>query len=270
MLSGLAVCAVVALALSGCFFGDSLDIFAADLGEDGVSLIISASASTLFCDNEEELNEFECTYFSGEESTAISSFSLSSIELLLFLIVLDPLVLQLPDGVAVTSATSTEGPLAVTGPFASLPIDLDRSLTADAGAALWVVAFPEGATPTGSIGYNIAFSVPPGVSSVPVKPLFTAHARTMDGTDYYPPILPCVDDMADAIALDLPVPAPGSGAQLNLPPLGLVPGCAGEIYDFGGVLAPPADIPVLGGWLLVALAAALGGAGLTVLRLRQG
>lgn len=265
--------------LSGCFFGEAATILGLPSEEEGVAGIsVSISSSFLSCTpNTNE--QFSCSFGSGETD---STFGLTGYEIL-FLFLADPLVIQLPDNVldvigSFAHPASSSGALQVEGPLTSVPIDQTRSLQAEAGTALWIVAIPEAVhadiatfdgpirntVPASPVSFNLQVRLPVGSSSVPAKVVATALARTLEGHDYYPPIFPCVESMADVPALSLPIPAPGNRAELDLSSAASASGCAGDIFEIGRGVAT-SGIPVGRTGLLI-LTLLLTGSAVRVLR----
>lgn len=270
------------LALGGCLFGNSASVSGITSEEEGVVVVnISTNSFWLPCTRDDQ-ETFSCAFFSGE---SLSTFNLSTLEVLLFLFLVDPLVIQVPDTVTALRGSfnhpAAGGPLAVSGPFASVAIDRNRSLTAEPGTGLYVVALPESAhddvatfdgvvrnpddTRPTPIGFNLQFNVPTGVTSLAAKVLAAAHARTQGGQDFYLPVFPCADTMAAVPALTVPIPAPGTSTDLDLSGAASVSGCSGETFEVGAAAPPPTPgtgaarpIPLLGPWSLGGLAALFG------------
>ncbi len=217
--------------LVSCFFGGSvfvtteggvLSIRVAGLGEKGVLLGECVEVNTQ--------GDYSCDFGGILSETQI----LTSAELLATLILLDPLVIQLPNDFTNFTGTFTRNfgspePLAITAGLTSVPIDLDRSLTAEPGTQLVVVGFPIGTPLSGFFTFDLGFEMPPGTTEFQAKPILTAYAELADGSKFYPPLLPCVDNMGDAMALTVTLPVPGN--NLVLPTLTQDMGCSNVRYD---------------------------------------
>jgi hypothetical protein len=224
---------VLAVMLSGCLFPDSLSIFVDEFG--GVFISIG---NIDFAPCGSGPGTFNC-----EVALIASQGEMLSPGELFLLLLLDPLVMQLPagaTGIAGSYAHSggTSGPLTITSGLASVPIDADRSLVAEPGTQLVIIGLPPGAPTTGTYSFNVNFQAPPGATSIQVKPIITGLAQlSLSGPTFYPPILPCVSDMAKAPALTIPLPVPGD--TFTLPPLTANLGCHDVIYNF----APGGAVP---------------------------
>jgi hypothetical protein len=191
------------------------------------------------CFPSEERGFFDCI-----NNGIFSTFETLTVNELLFRIVLlDPLVVQFPAdasdfaGSFLHNDTGTAGALVITPGLASVPIDMERSLTAAPGTQLVTIGMPEGAPLTGNFAFNLRFRVPPDAASVETKPLITGLVELTDGSVFYPPIYPCVHDMAGAPAVTIPLPAPGG--LVTLPPLPQDLGCDRVTYNFVPGVPPP-------------------------------
>lgn len=274
------LCFVLAasLALGGCLFGDNVSV-TTEITEETSELKrinIDANGTFLSC-TPTETNTFRCIFLSPTGTDSLFGVSLSSVDLLLFLFLVDPLVIQLPDTISNVHGSfdhpAATGALAVNGPLSSVAIDRNRNLTAEPGTRLYVLAFPESvhadvATINGvvrnpnpaDVSFNLQFDAPVGVTAIPAKVIAAAHARTLSGEDFYLPVFPCVSSMAAVPALTVPLPTPGNSGVIDLSIAASVSGCNGEIFDIAGTpsLPFPTEIPVLGPWGLVSLVAILG------------
>lgn len=222
-----------ALTATGCIFGDSVEFFVSGFSDGELTVIVSANANTSLCDSEGG-GIYSCAYFPGSEEERISRFEISDVELLLFLFLLDPVVVQVPQeaqafqGSYFHQGSGESGQLAITAGLDSIPADAEHTLTAEPGMQLVIIELPEGAPATGDFSFNFNFRVPDTLTSLEVKPLFTARAQTADET-YYLPLLPCVTDMASVPALSVPLPV---GGIVPLP-VNTVPACDNVTYQIG-------------------------------------
>jgi hypothetical protein len=229
----------VALAamLSGCLFGSTFVVFSSgdfvsvSLGDIQIDVCASIGTTT-----------FECLV-----SGLSSRFDMLTPAQLRSQLLLDPVVVQFPTGVASFAGSfshdsGASGALAITAGLASLPIDVNRTLVAEPGTQLVVIGLPPNAPITGSFDFNLNFRVPPGTTSLQVKPIITGRVELDDGSVFYPPIFPCAHTMAAAPPLFIPLPVPGD--NFTLPPLSPLLGCNNVTYDFGGSGGPIfADVP---------------------------
>jgi hypothetical protein len=164
------------------------------------------------------------------------------------------------------SHSAGNGNLVVQGPLASVPIDLTRSLTAETGTSLYILSVPEAfetANPTGDYAFSLHLNAPPGTTSIPVKAVLTARVRTQGGEDFYPPVFPCVTDMAAAPGGTIDTSVPSS--TLTLPAATSIPVCQNAPYTFG--LDAVSAIPTLQPWAFAVLALLL--AAVAVVRARR-
>lgn len=263
------------LALGGCLFGDSVRVDSEISEETGdlKRINIDANGTFLSCTPTETFT-FRCIFISPTGRESLFGVSLSSVDILLFLFLVDPLVIQLPDTISNVHGSfdhpAANGALAVDGPLSSVAIDRNRNLTAEPGTSLYVVAFPESvhadvATIDGvvrnpkpaDVNFNLQFDAPVNATAITAKVIPAAHARTLSGEDFYLPVFPCVSNMAAAPALTVPLPTSGNSDIIDLSIAASVSGCDGEIFDIAGT-PPPTAIPLLGPWALVSLVAVLG------------
>lgn len=144
--------------------------------------------------------------------------------------------------------SNTGGNLVITAGLSSVQVDATRTLTAEPGTQLVTIALPDGAPTAGDFALNLNFQLPPGTTSLEMKPLLTGQVA-VNGQTFYPPLLPCMTDIAAVPTITTPLPVPGD--TLLLPSIvGL--GCQNATYDFG-ITA----IPTLPQWALILLTLAL-------------
>ena len=223
----------LAVALNGCLFPGLVSV-----RESAGAVSISIGGVFFSGCVGESPSVFECQ--TGEIFSQVETLSI--LELLFRLLLLEPLVVQLPAGVTSIAGSflhsgGMSGPLVITAGLASVPIDAERSLVAEAGTQLVVIGLPASAPTTGTFSFDLNFQVPPGTTAIQVKPIITGLAEVAGGFTFYPPIMPCVTDMADAPALNIPLPVPND--TLTLPPLSTDLGCRNAIYN----LVPGGAVP---------------------------
>ncbi len=259
--------------LSGCLFGNSVEVSGFVNEDSGTTSHISISTNSTWtscsADNDDP-NTFSCSYFTADN---ISNLTVSSLELLLLLFLVDPIVIELPDTVSVSAGsyvhTNGSGALQVSGPLTSVPIDFDRSFTPSApNRRLWVVSVPEpfrSNNPTGNYGFNLQMTAPVN-TSFDMAAVITGQVRDNNSTDYYPPLFPCIFDMASAPTVTIPINGGGIGGTTVDIPSGLS-GCpSGTTLNYGSASAP-SPIPMLPPLILAVLA--IGIAGFAGWRLRS-
>jgi len=250
-----------AVLISGCFFDSNVSISTSGNEEsEFITVFISTNTQTRICD-QVSANSFECTYFVTDpftEGTDIYESSISFEELFFELFILDPLIIQVPDSAAAFSGsyfnndTMSGGSLIITSGLHTIPADANRSLTAEPGTQFVIIELPPGAAVGdnySSYSFNLNFQVPPSTTSIDVKPIFTARVELGDGSVYYPPLLPCISNVASTPSITIPIPVPGD--TLTLPSFDTSLGCTNETYDFGDGTQP---IPTLSLWPLLGLA----------------
>jgi hypothetical protein len=265
-LRSLAAVVAMVVTLEGCLFGGvTVSSF------EGIVSMSVGGVDVGTCFEDQPAGTFRCfpdTIFSSDFQT------LSLPQLLLRLVLLDPLVVQFPAGVTnfagsfAHTGSGMSGPLAIQAGLTSVRIDLTRTLVAEPGTQLVVIALPPNAPTTGQFAFNLNFRVPPGTTTLPVKPIITGLVQLTDGSTFHPPIWPCAQSMAAAPLVTIPLPAPGDAFTFPQPPN---LGCRNVVYDYVGAeaAAPAADIPATGPWMLAALIALLGSAGALRLGRRQ-
>ncbi len=252
----------VAVLIPGCFFGDSINIYTQyDYIEEGMTLItISSNSDVSECLSVDD-NSFVCTYHISDPYTGDTIIwhrsNISFAELFFELFILDPLVIQVPDsatafaGSYLNNDTSDAGNLVITTGLSTVPADINRNLTAAPGTQFVIVELPPSAEVGGdhnSYSFNFNFQVPQGTTSIDVKPIFTARVELDNGSVYYPPILPCISNIASTPPITIPIPVPGD--NLTLPTFDTSIGCTNETYAFG---QGENQIPTLNQWGVIVL-----------------
>ena len=158
---------------------------------------------------------------------------------------LDPIVLQVPSDATGFSAilNDTINPpinALVQAGLSCVDTSLNEQLCAESGHQLVIFDIPPDAPP-GVYQIMVQFNVNPPREIV-VKPVVTGKVN-VGSKVFYPVVVPCVTDMADAPGVTIPVSV--SPAALQLPDLSNVEGCNGELM-FGAAPAAmaPAASPV--------------------------
>ncbi len=226
---------------AGCFLRLVLGYEVVETLSDEIELVvaaITANATTSVCRRSPFTGLIECSYVvedpEGFLATTTSTAQLVS-EFGLLGVIIDPLVLELPAGVAGIAGTFTDGgansgDLLVYPNLSYVPVDDNRTLTPGPGKQLVVVDFPAGISVDG-VEYQISLRfrqlVPAGTGPTPIRALLTGKLRAGPKT-YYPPILPCTSNMGSVPLFTLPRAAVFQPLAL---PANLEP-CDRELYRF--------------------------------------
>lgn len=236
MLKRLALCALlvlVALSASGCFLrlllgGEVVETLSEEL--DRIISTVTANATTAVCRLSPFTNVTECTYViqdpEGLLGETVSTAQLVS-EFGLFGVIVDPVVLELPEAVTHIAGTFDDGAghsgaLVVYPGLAFVPVDDGHTIAASPGKQLVVLDLPSG-VPVGGATFQYALTfeqqVPVGTGPTAIKALFTGKAE-VGGKTFYPPFLPCTTDLSTVAPITLP-------RSSTLLPLSVPPGATG-------------------------------------------
>jgi hypothetical protein len=242
---------------SGCalraLFGNV--IIVEDLEEEVNEIITTIfSDSTAAVCLETVYSSYECTYIiDGEIITStlslISEFGLTGV-------LIDPVILQVPDDVSEITATYDAGsgpqPLSMwnTQSFSATP---DNLVTAEAGNKFLILELPPAVThglPIGDpnsapqLSYSLSFKRTQPINE-PVDPMrikiLLAGKVVINQHPYYVPLLPCTTDFTSLPSIEIPKAA----APVNLNPgiAALLAGggnpCDHQGYYFNNVPPPP-------------------------------
>lgn len=179
-----------------------------------------------------------------------------------FALFTDPLVVQFPDNVTNFAGqfketnTNTMGALSIQSGIECIDTGVNKKLCAEPGHQLVIIELPE-ETQEGDFQSQITFQVtPPG--AIDVKPILTGKIE-VGGRTFYPVLLPCITDFADAPSVTIPT-STRSVMDLIVPLDGVEP-CQ-ETLDFFG----PSPVPILAWPILGVLAVAMAGLGIRRLR----
>lgn len=232
--SAIALILFASLSTPGCF----LQIISGATFQVGNDLITTVETDSILATCVQGGNtsaNVQCTYFFNDENgvpvSVISSAELIS-EFGILGVVIDPLIYQIPD--TATNVTGTysgdngsSGDLTILSGYRSIPIDTYRTLIAEPDTQFVIAELPE-TVPFEDVQFSFSLSFMQSesvVSPVVVKPMLAAKYST-DQQVFYPPLMPCVDTMAD-------VPAYNIEQASTLQPLDISPsatGCSGEQY----------------------------------------
>lgn len=251
---------LLAVVLSGCFlrslFGNT--IIVEDIAEEVNEII-----TTVFTDSTAAvcLNTgygfYACTYIVDGEIITSTLYLLSEYGLTGVLI--DPLILQVPNDVISITATYDDGSgpqPAVTSVRQTFEMQPGQPITAETGAQFLIFEFPPSVTsaltetnPVNGPPFDFTLSfeqihpISQTVAPVSVKAMFAAKVVAR-GHVYYAPIFPCVSSFASIPALTIPI----TSTLVNLAmPLGdmirqaQVAPCNNKYYDFSNAPPPTLD-----------------------------
>jgi hypothetical protein len=160
-------------------------------------------------------------------------------------LLVDPVILQLPEQATNVSGIYSDGPtngtLRVMPVVGDLHADLTRKIIPEPGHKLYIIEFPTPAPPLDGRLYTfgLVFAVP-NLSSVRIKALFAAKA-TVNATTYYAPLFPCATTFASIPALTLRESS--DFVAVNLTPVLAANACNGSFYTF--VPAAPEKVTVI-------------------------
>jgi hypothetical protein len=239
---------VLGVLLLGCalraLFGNV--IIVEDIAEEVEEIITTVfSDSTAAVCLDTDFGSYECSYIvEGEVVTStlslLSKFGFSGV-------LIDPLILQLPQGATNVTGTYDDGEgrsgaLAIRTGLASVPVDDTRSLTPEPGKQLAIVELPPG-VPLAGVDYAMSLrfeeTVPLGTGGpVELKALLTGKV-SVAGNVFYVPILPCSSDFASLPTLTVPVS--DTAQPLDVPDAPAP--CSNQVYEFLNVVpaVPPID-----------------------------
>ena len=251
---------VLGLLLTGCvlrsLFGNV--IIVEDIANEVNEIIATVfSDSTAAVCLSTDYGFYECTYII-EGDIITSTFYLLS-EYGITGVLIDPVILQVPDDVASINASydagSGQNPLSarMTGSFQATP---DITVTAETGQKFIILELPPSVTdnlpggdPTNgqALDYTLRFTrtQPLGdpIAPINVKTMLAGKVL-VNRHNYYVPLLPCVSDFSAIPELEIPV----SGTPVNLQPAvgALLQGgnaaCDHQGYYFNNVPPPPPTI----------------------------
>ncbi len=246
LLRQLALATILALGLSssGCFL-QTISGATFQVGDDLITTVETDSILATCVQGGSTGGNVECTYFFFDENgvpvDVTSSADLIS-EFGILGVVIDPLILQIPDDATNITGTyddgaGTSGNLVIQSGFRSIPIDASRTLFAESRRQFVIAELPAG-VPVDGDRYimSLSFARPVGTGSVEVKPLLALKFEAGSQV-FYPPFLPCVTDMADIA----PVSIPQASTLQPITPSEIPQGCNGEQYLLAGFGVFPCD-----------------------------
>jgi hypothetical protein len=183
------------------------------------------------------LTAHEVKLTAGESEVVISRFSTPAS---LLLLLIDPVILQVPAGFSDVSGTwNGTNPLDVQKGLTSLAVQPGVTLAAEPGHELVVIDFPPALAPGSPAIFDLRIGKPvsPGTPAapIPLKVMLAAKAE-VGGQTYYLPTFPCVTDFASVPEFLVPVGtaqgAPHDILALAVAALQGLQGCNGVVYGF--------------------------------------
>lgn len=223
------------LVLSGCL----VNSFTGGVSEEGEASF-SANVSVSTCEAPATVVDFWVCSFGFFDDSVSSSFGISQFGLVGLII--DPLILQVPDGATnvagIYNNAGSDEPLVVTE-VPSFDVQPGVTVTAEPGTKFVILELPDAvaqALPPGGqqFDYELNFQVPQ--LPLVVKPMFTARADV--GNDrYYLPVFPCVTDFAEIPEVQVPGASSPQNLRDALAPIVNAAGglaCDGTVYELTG------------------------------------
>lgn len=240
--------------LSGCF----LRALSGNItgGEDDAvghvaGTSITASCSSAFAGTE---GEFGCLYtllyVDGELFLDMVSTGQLISEFGLFGVLIDPVILQVPEDVSDVTGTFTDTGTSNTQPLvitetASFNVEPGVEATAEPGQKFIILEFPDG-TEYDEVEFDFELTFHyPEVEPVDFKAIFAGRVEA-GGQTFYIPLLPCTSDFADVPEFTIPVSNTPQDLTQDLFIYGFNNddiGCDGEVYDFTAAGPPPTPTP---------------------------
>lgn len=226
-------------------------VLSIDASKTTAIALVSVSATTAQCTsalNGDDCVHASCTYGLSESEANLCKVGVGSL-------FLDPVIVQLPTGFVITSATYDEKlgggpqPLVLQTGLTSIPVLPGVDLQAEPGYQLAIIDLPHavamalpGGPPAGgkafdfSLNFRAEFPVGQAPATIQLKAMFALDAE-VNGQTYYFPMLPCTTDFASVTPLTvgftgsfqdlMPAVATALSANSTL-------GCNGQVYDFEG------------------------------------
>ena len=198
-------------------------------------------------------SEFSCFYAIDYEE--IETEWRSTIDLIsdfgLLGVLIDPLILQVPEDVSDLSGTFTDAPTSTTLPLvitetASFKVEPGVEATAEPGQKFVILEFPDN-TPYEDVEFDFDLTFHyPVLEPVDFKAIFAGRVDA-GGETFYIPLLPCTSDFADVPEFTIPVSDTPQNLLEDLFVFGFHNpdlGCDEQVYDFTAAGPPPTPTPV--------------------------
>lgn len=261
----LALLVLLAVVTTGCFL--RIAIGHGFLNTSGnPSVRVEANTTLANCD--QTISSFTtivaCGYFFqgslliARDSIALLNFiGFTEIQLqsLLILLIIDPVVVQVPEDASNFIATYDDGTgggpqSAVVTEVSSFNADSATVVTPEAGQKFVILEFPPAVPPTiigpaDPFDFSLQFEIPQ-LAPVDVKAMYTGKVE-LEGQTFYFPMLPCVTDFASIPAIQIPVSNDPADLMVQIDSLLSAtgnPGCDSQAYNYNALAqtGPAIDI----------------------------
>ena len=247
--------------VSGCFlrnmFGNVIIVEDIENEVNEIITTVFSDSTAAVCLNT-DYGFYECTYIVDGEIITSTLYLLS--EYGLTGVLLDPLILQVPDDVISITATFTptsgSPQPAVTSVRQTFEMQPYKPITAETGTKFLILEFPSSVTsaitetdPANGPHFDLALSfaqrrpISQAVEPVNVKAMLTAKVVTR-GHTYYAPVFPCVTSFADIPTVTIPITNTPVNLQADIGDvirLGQVEPCDHVYYDYSSAPPPSFD-----------------------------
>jgi hypothetical protein len=162
--------------------------------------------------------------------------------------IVDPVILQVPEGALQFSGIFSYGPLATNGALKVTEVtdelwaDVTRKIVPEDHHRLVIVEFPTPAPPLDGRDYSFGFvfALKDAVAPIKLKAMFTAKVR-YQGRTYYPPLFPCATTFATVPAVQ--IATSNAFTPANLEAVLAAKACSGSFYTF--TPEPPETVDVI-------------------------
>lgn len=247
-----ALVAAMTLPLSSCFLRALLGGEVIESVSDRVDRlfdVIHSEATTSVCEPEiQDPSITDCQYII--DGTVVTSTTRLVSELGVVGVLVDPIVMALPDDATNFAGTyddggANTGDLWIYPQLSIVPADDSRNFVAGPGEQLVIVELPTG-VPVDMVDYEFDVTwereVDKGTPPTQVKAFFTARTE-FHGKAYYPPLYPCMTDLTAVPSVALPVVSDvGSLEAITLSTSEAVCDAENYVYFVAESIANPCDV----------------------------
>lgn len=205
---------------------------------------IAADCSTPFGPDGEFGCFYEIHYEDGDFDLVTTGQLISEFGVLGILI--DPLILQVPEDVSDVMGTFTDSPTSTTQPLVVTEVDSFTvqpgvEATAEPGQKFIILEFPDN-TPYENVEFDFDLTFHyPVVEPIDVKAIFAGRVDA-GGQTFYIPLLPCTSDFAEVPEFTIPVSDTPVSLLEDLFVFAFHNtdiGCDGQVYDFSSITPTP-------------------------------